>query len=170
MSNQTSRDELIARIRERVARDWAHMAVQFTEAAAAQLGLNASDLRYLNVLVREGPMTAGKLAEATGLTTGAITGVVDRLEEAGFVVREQDPQDRRRVIVRVNFARMPEAGRVFAPSQQAWSQMLSRYTDAELKFIVEFLSESTRILQEETARLRSAGERPATGRRGRRKA
>ena len=69
------------------------------QAAADRIGINATDLNCLNILSFSGHMTAGELARATGLTTASITGVVDRLEEAGYVTRERDPQDRRRVVV-----------------------------------------------------------------------
>ena len=71
-------------------------------AAADKIGINATDLNCLNILSFSGHMTAGELARATGLTTASITGVVDRLEEAGFVTRERDPHDRRRVVVQIN--------------------------------------------------------------------
>src|SRR5215475_3385475 len=69
-------------------------------AAADRIGINVTDLNCLNILTLRGHMTAGELARATGLTTASITGVVDRLEEGGFVRREKDPHDRRRVIIR----------------------------------------------------------------------
>src|SRR5713101_3331385 len=71
------------------------------QAAADRIGINATDLNCLNILSFSGHMTAGELARATGLTTASITGVIDRLEEAGFVSRERDPHDRRRVVVRL---------------------------------------------------------------------
>ena len=70
----------------------------FHQAVAECVGLNVTDHKCLDVLVRSGPMTAGQLAQLTGLTTGAVTGVLDRLERAGFVRRQSDPSDRRRVI------------------------------------------------------------------------
>ena len=75
--------------------------IMFHQAVADRLGLNPTDHKCIDLLASAGWTTAGELAEATGLTTGAITGVIDRLEAAGFVRREDDPNDRRRVIVRV---------------------------------------------------------------------
>ena len=69
------------------------------QAAADRIGINATDLNCLNILSFSGQLTAGELARATGLTTASITGVIDRLEEAGFVRRERDTRDRRRVVV-----------------------------------------------------------------------
>src|SRR6201986_4353155 len=65
-------------------------------ASAERIGINVTDLNCLNILALGGHMTAGDLAKRTGLTTASITGVLDRLEEAGFVRRERDPGDRRR--------------------------------------------------------------------------
>src|ERR1700733_7842659 len=78
-------------------------AMQLLGAASAErIGINVTDLNCLNLLALTGQMTAGELARETGLTTASITGVLDRLEEAGFVRRERDPKDRRRGIVNLN--------------------------------------------------------------------
>jgi len=69
------------------------------QAAADRIGINATDLNCLNILSFSGSLTAGGLARATGLTTASITGVIDRLEQAGYVRRERDAKDRRRVVV-----------------------------------------------------------------------
>lgn len=163
MSNDRTRTDLIDAIRLHAAREQAQWAVMFSQAAAERLGLTAPDLRHLNIVAQSGPISAGRLADLSGLTTGAITGVIDRLVKAGFVRREHDTADRRRVIVSVVPARMAAVGAVFGSSQRAWVEMSSRYTNDELIFIHDFLVESTRVLQEETARLRSSDEtgRPA---------
>src|SRR5215470_10853577 len=70
-------------------------------ASADKIGINVTDLNCLNILALGGHLTAGELAKQTGLTTASITGVIDRLEEAGFVRRERDPSDRRRVVIRL---------------------------------------------------------------------
>ena len=72
------------------------------QMSAERIGINVTDLNCLNIVALTGPMTAGELARATGLTTASITGVLDRLEDGGFVRRERDPKDRRRVIVTLN--------------------------------------------------------------------
>jgi DNA-binding MarR family transcriptional regulator len=90
-------------------------SVGLHEAMAASLGLNATDLRCLELLVGEQEPTPSRLADLSGLTTGAVTGVLDRLEEAGFVRRESDPADRRRIVVRVVDARMSEVAAAFEP-------------------------------------------------------
>src|SRR3954468_24063564 len=93
--------------RHSAARQLTNQNGLYTDAAAAQLGLNRTDLDCLSFVHLGGAVTAGDLAETTGLTTGAITGVIDRLEKGGFVVRSADPHDRRRVIVTA----VPERGR-----------------------------------------------------------
>src|SRR6185436_997645 len=93
----------IQRIGE-LGREESARSVMFLQAVAGRLGLSATELKCLDLALRAGPgepLTAGRLAVLTGLTTGAVTGVVDRLEEGGFVRRERDPGDRRRVIVRL---------------------------------------------------------------------
>ena len=74
-------------------------AVLYSDAVAGRLGMPSTDVECLEVLITSGPTTAGGLAEVTGLSTGAVTRMIDRLEQAGFVRRVADPADRRRVIV-----------------------------------------------------------------------
>jgi DNA-binding MarR family transcriptional regulator len=124
-------------------------------AAADKIGINATDLNCLNILSFSGHMTAGELARATGLTTASITGVVDRLEEAGFVTRERDPHDRRRVVVQINLDRaMNDVAQVFVPMLRAWREMASRYSDDELRLIVDFYGRMEQVLRDHLLRLR----------------
>src|SRR5215471_15589018 len=126
-------------------------------AAADRIGINATDLNCLNILSFSGHMTAGELARATGLTTASITGVVDRLEEAGFVSRERDPHDRRRVVVQINLDRaMKDVASVFLPMLRAWREMSAQYSDDELRLIVDFYARMEQVLRDHIVRLRSA--------------
>ena len=84
---------------DQALRDTSAQSVLFSQAVADRVGISPTDLETLDILVRSGPMTAGRLAELTGLTTGAITGLVDRLERRGYAHREPHPTDRRSVIV-----------------------------------------------------------------------
>src|SRR6202050_3332859 len=94
------------------------------QAAADQIGINATDLNCLNILSFSGHMTAGELARATGLTTASITGVADRLEEAGFVRRERDARDRRRVVIRLVLERaLSDIAPVFLPMIRALQEV-----------------------------------------------
>src|SRR5215471_15598219 len=103
-----TRSELITAI-EHQARIGSTQTVLFHTAVAERLGLNPSDHKVADILsLEEGPVTPGRLAELTGLTTEAITGVLDRLDNAGFIAREPDPADRRRIILRLLPRRIPE--------------------------------------------------------------
>src|SRR5215468_609875 len=127
------------------------------QAAADRIGINATDLNCLNILSFSGRMTAGELARATGLTTASITGEVDRLEEAGFVTRERDPHDRRRVVVQINLDRaMKDVAMVFLPMLRAWREMAARYSDDELRLIVDFYGRMEQVFREHLVRLRGA--------------
>ncbi|HEX3390027.1 MAG TPA: MarR family transcriptional regulator [Streptosporangiaceae bacterium] len=131
------------------------------QAAADRIGINATDLNCLNILSFNGQMTAGELARATGLTTASITGVVDRLEEAGYVRRERDPRDRRRVVIRLVLeTALRDVASVFLPMMRDWQQMAARYTDDELRLIVDFYDRMEGVLREHLTRLREAGRNP----------
>lgn len=86
-------------------------------------------------------MTAGRLAELTGLTTGAITGVIDRLEKAGFVRRERDEADRRKVFIMIVPENVAKIGRLYVPMQEAMHKVWSTYSDAELQLLLRFAKE-----------------------------
>jgi DNA-binding transcriptional ArsR family regulator len=114
-------------------------------------------LNCLNILSFSGQLTAGELAKATGLTTASITGVVDRLEQAGFVRRERDAQDRRRVVIHLETARaLGTVAPVFGPMVGAWQRLADEYTDDELRLIVEFYAQLEHILRDHLARLRES--------------
>jgi DNA-binding HxlR family transcriptional regulator len=124
------------------------------------MGVTVTDMEVIEGLASTGPMTAGQLAELTRLTTGAITGMLKRLEEAGLIRRESDPADARRVIVRL----APETdqirgiGPVFAIVGKAWEELAARYDDEQLAFLVEFLQRGNAVARQEIAWLRAAPE------------
>ena len=125
------------------------------QAAADRIGINNTDLNCLNILSFSGHMTAGELAKATGLTTASITGVIDRLEEAGFVRRERDPHDRRRVVVRLSLDKaVSDVASVFAPMLRDWREMAARYSDDELRLIVDFYGRVEQVFRKHLIRLR----------------
>src|SRR5579859_298271 len=103
------------------------LGASFFRAAAARIGMTVTDMQVVDILVSTGPATAGQLADLTGLTTGAITGMLNRLEEAGLVRRERDPQDGRRVIVRLvpDKEEMHKVGSIFDSSGKAWGEIAS---------------------------------------------
>ena len=124
--------------------------------AADRIGINATDLNCLNILSFSGQLTAGDLAKATGLTTASITGVLDRLEEAGYVRRERDSKDRRRVVVRLELDKaLANVAPLFMPMAHDWQRMTADYTDDELRLIVEFYGRMEQVIRDHMVRLRS---------------
>lgn len=124
-------------------------------AAAERIGINVTDLNCLNILSIRGNMTAGELARATGLTTASITGVLDRLEEAGYLRRERDPQDRRRVVVQLVPERgIRDVGQVFHPVIMAWRAVAAQYTDEQLETILAFQRQLEQIMRDRLIELR----------------
>lgn len=128
--------------------------IMFHQAVADRLGLNVTDHKCLDFLLMYGPSTAGELSHRSSLTTGAITAVIDRLERAGFVRREADPSDRRRVIVSPVFERLSEIGMLFADLGSEMGQLAARYSRAELDVIIDFMNRSCGILREAAVKLR----------------
>src|SRR5215467_5324103 len=125
------------------------------QVSAERIGINATDLNCLNIVALTGPMTAGELARATGLTTASITGVLDRLEEGGFVRRERDPKDRRRVIVTLNPGPgLREIGPTFGPLVRAWREAAAGYSDEDLRLLLDFQLKVEQIVRDQLARLR----------------
>jgi DNA-binding MarR family transcriptional regulator len=140
--------------------------VMFHQAIADRLGMNVTDHKCADILSRTGPITAGELAERTGLTTGAITGVIDRLEKAGFVRRARDPSDRRRVIIEPLLKRMErQIGPLFESMAGATAELCARYSAQELAVIRDFTARASQMAHEETTKLRegaAGGRQPRT--------
>jgi len=125
------------------------------QVSAERIGINVTDLNCLNIVALTGPLTAGELARQTGLTTASITGVLDRLEEGGFVRRERDPKDRRRVIVDLNPGPgLREIGPTFGPLVRAWRAAAASYSDEELRLLLGFQRRFEDIVRGQLARLR----------------
>jgi DNA-binding MarR family transcriptional regulator len=127
---------------ENAMRKASAQGAMFAKAVADRAGISSSDMDCMDFLNIEGRMTAGRLAELTGLTTGAITGVIDRLEKAGFVRRERDASDRRKVFIAPVAERVMEIARPFELMQRAMHKQSDGYTDAELKLLLRYATES----------------------------
>jgi DNA-binding MarR family transcriptional regulator len=116
--------------------------VMLHSATAAKVGINVTDAQCINLLTMDGPMTPGHLAEAVGITTGgAITAVIDRLEEAGLVHRRPDPADRRRVIIEAVPERIEHMRACFAPIVESSRAIFSKYSEDELEFLIGFAAD-----------------------------
>lgn len=145
-------------------REGSTLTVMFHAAIAARLGLSVSDYKTLDLVVRKGPLTAGRLGELTGLTTGAVTGLIDRLEKSGFVRRERDERDRRKVLVVPTLGELErDVLPLFTSFGEALNVLFERYTDQELALILDHNSRLNEILAAEIARLQKEAE-DATGR------
>jgi len=112
---------------------------RFHDAVAAYFGINRTDLRCLDILDLSGQQTAGELAAQMGMSTGAVTAMLDRLEKAGYVRRVRDPADRRRVLVEpAELAR--ERGReIYQPFEEQTVPMFARFTNEQLAVVRDFL-------------------------------
>jgi DNA-binding MarR family transcriptional regulator len=119
----------------------------FDDAVANKLGLNRTDFRCVDILDQYQPMTAGALAQATRLTSGAITFVLDRLERAGFVRRVRDEADRRRVLVELVPAAQRQAARLHQPMVRDARAAMAKYTADELAVICDFLVVARQIYE-----------------------
>jgi DNA-binding MarR family transcriptional regulator len=155
--SQGHRAELLKEL-ARELRQFSGLSASYFRASAARTGMTATDMQVIDSLASAGPTTAGQLAELTGLTTGAITGMLNRLEEAGVVRRERDPEDGRRVIVQL--APDKENAETSGPGLdcmgKAWDDLAERYDDEQLALLVAFLQRSNAISREEILRLREA--------------
>lgn len=140
----------------RLGRDMSTATLLFHQAVADRLGLNPTDHKGLGFLQERGSMTAGQLADLTGLTTGAVTGIVDRLERAGFVRRARDPHDRRRVIVQLIPAKAErEVMPLFEPLGRAVTALVQSYSERDRAVIDDFMARSIALMHEQTARVRA---------------
>jgi DNA-binding MarR family transcriptional regulator len=150
------RSELLRLVGHDLGRAISTRSVMLNQVIADRLGINTTDLRCLDVLDRnsESPMTAGKLAELTGLSTGATTDVIDRLERAGFVLRERSASDRRQVLIRLTPAHAERVAPLYDGIQAAMAKLVASYTSDELAVIHDFLSRSIETAGREADRLR----------------
>jgi len=145
----------------------------FAKSVADRAGISSADMECIDFVNLEGRMTAGRLADLTGLTTGAITGVVDRLEKAGFVRRERDESDRRKVFIVPVAERMMEIGRFYELVKRAMQKQCEDYSDAELKLLLRYANDTYRSMLEATTQLRTvieAKEKPGRSTKPRRSA
>ncbi len=140
-----------------LAQDFAARVALFHEAVAQKLGLHATDVKVLRML-GETRMTAGDLVARTGLTGAAVTALVDRLETSGYLKREHDPQDRRRVIVCAVIEKVRVLDQLYSGQGAAMTKLLSHYDAAAFAIIADFLTKVSQVLAEQTTKLRAASD------------
>ncbi|WP_418958449.1 MarR family winged helix-turn-helix transcriptional regulator [Streptomyces tritici] len=127
----------------------------FNQAVADHLRLHPTDVQCLNLLSLETePVTIGRVAELTGLTTGSATRLVDRLERAGYVARRRDAEDRRRVLVAPVPERMAELGAFWQRLNGAWTRMFDDYTNAEVALLIAHMKRTVELSATQVERLR----------------
>jgi DNA-binding MarR family transcriptional regulator len=126
---------------------------RFDQAVADTIGINRTDMRCLDVISRDGPVPAGRLADETGLTTGAITTVLDRLERGGFARRVRDPNDRRRVLVELTPEAFEGSVNYYAAHMALSERLYRRYTEEQLEMFLEWVREGRELNEREAAKL-----------------
>lgn len=133
---------------------------QMDEAVAQRLGINRTDLRCLGLLFARGPLSAGQLASASGLSPGAATTALDRLERAGYALRTRGAQDRRSVLVELTPLARQRIEELYGPVGREGRQSLERYSDEELRFLSAFLRDGRALQIKHAAFLRDEAPTP----------
>jgi DNA-binding MarR family transcriptional regulator len=151
------KEEIIRAVNEKFT-EISTETIMFHQALADILDYHITDHRCIHFIYRYGAMPAGRLAELTGLTTAAVTGIIDRLEEAGYVRRVNDPKDRRRTIVEPTRSKKLERQleKIFTPFHERMHKLLSSYSDSELTFLLDVLTKSIELTREESKKLRQS--------------
>jgi DNA-binding MarR family transcriptional regulator len=144
-SSAGARAQLIRELREAI-RQHSTMAVLFHASVAERFGLGPTDIKALELIHHTGPLTAGDLVERTGLSSSAVTSLIDRLEERGFTRRVRDEDDRRRVIVEIVPERARHVAAPFGGVAAAADELWEAYSLEQLQLIVDFLRRTTAFL------------------------
>lgn len=149
------RQEIIQAINDKFA-EMSTETVLFHQALADMLDFHITDHRCIHFLHKYGAMPAGRLSELTGLTTAAVTSIIDRLEQAGYARRTNDPKDRRKTIVEPirnnKLERKLEA--IFTPFHEKMHKLLSMYSDSELTSLLDVMTKTIELTHEESEKLR----------------
>jgi DNA-binding MarR family transcriptional regulator len=148
------REKLLLSIADK-SRELSTRTVLFHHWISERLGLNTIDHKCLDLIVRsESPITGVQLVRLTGLSSGAVTGVIDRLENAGYVTRERDNNDRRLVFIKPVMNKIEkEIVPLFNTIQKIMTRAYSDYTDKELSIILDFTNKCILVMAEQTNNL-----------------
>jgi DNA-binding MarR family transcriptional regulator len=146
--------ELITQIR-RLSQQYAYTSIRMHEAIARKAGFSGTDHKYLGFLLQKGQMTAGELAGLTGLTTGAVTGLIDRFEKKKLVKRQFDKDDRRKVFI------IPDTEKIMALLEPLYKEfrnnsekLIASFQDDDLKVLETYFSKAIEIMDETTHKLK----------------
>ena len=151
-----NREKLIEEINE-AGRAMSTVSVLFHQAVAEKVGLSGADHKYLNLLFEHGSMTAGEMAKKTNLTTGAVTGIIDRLEKQNLVKREHDPHDRRKVnIILQKENALRVLGPIFNSLQHDLSDLFENFEDDQLIIIKQYLNQVITLFENKIERLKNS--------------
>ena len=151
-SSQEGKQALAGRLMLALRRSSA-AGVLHGQTVARRVGVNSTDLECLDLILMGGPSTAGEIARHTGLTSGAVTGLIDRLERLGLVERAADPADRRKVLVRVREDRIGPIAALYSPLEKTMQALLASYSKEELRVLIDFSERSGDLLQARVAEL-----------------
>jgi DNA-binding MarR family transcriptional regulator len=147
------KDETIKQIRKLV-QQYAYASIQMHEAVARRAGFSGTDHRYLGFLIERGQMTAGELSNLTGLTTGAVTGLIDRFEKKKLVKRRFDKDDRRKVIIEPNIKAIMALFEPLYKDFRGMSEKLTAsFTDKEIEIVRIYLTKAIEIMDETANKL-----------------
>ncbi|WP_343674690.1 MarR family transcriptional regulator [Chitinophaga sp.] len=145
--------EFVTRIRK-LSQLYAYTSIQMHEAIGRKAGLSGTDHKYLGFLMQKGQMTAGELSNLTGLTTGAVTGLIDRLEKKKLVKRQFAEDDRRKVII------VPDTKKIMTTFEPLYKEfrgqsenLIASFSNKELKVLERYFSEAIDIMNETTNKL-----------------
>jgi DNA-binding MarR family transcriptional regulator len=150
VSRQWSRADLIAQLRSEIV-GYFGAASDFDERVAKKFKLSRTDMRCLDILGRRGPITAGQLSDESGLSTGAVTFLLDRLEQAGMVKRRRDTDDRRRVWVELVPAAQKRLAHAQQPIVEEMKQVTQRFKAEELAIVRDFMREAKEVFERQIA-------------------
>ncbi len=159
MSRQWTRSDLVQQLRSEIV-GYFGAASEFDEGVAKRFKLSRTDMRCLDLLGHRGPMTAGQLAEESGLSTGAVTFLLDRLEEAGMVVRRRDTEDRRRIWVELVPSAQKRLDRAQAPIVEEMRAVAQRFKAEELAIVRDFMREAKEVFQRQVSSALRQDEEP----------
>jgi DNA-binding MarR family transcriptional regulator len=151
-TNHDRRADLLEALSQ-AGRESSTATVLLHTAIAAKIGLSASDSKTLDVLLRQGPCTAGEVARYTGLTTASVTSLIDRLEAKRLVRRVADARDRRRVIVEPIAERIARFAPLFGAIGESFENFFGQYSDDQLAIILDFMVKASARARRITAEI-----------------